>query len=302
MKPRRPDLPAPLLVCGQVNVETVFRLPASGLPPEGGFFPGALRLGVSGVGANLARALTRLGSPVRLLTFAGEDEAGRLVRAAFADVDARFLPASATPQSLALVSADGAHAFYRDLKGLEDAPAPLEAARALLPGCAAALMTNVGWTRELLPLARAARVPILTDVQDLRGLDNPYDAPYFAAADVLLLSAAHLPDPAALLRALPGRSPARVLIAGLGVGGALLLERGGEVSHQPAFPAGASFAGGAGDTLAAAFAHFHFTRALPPPEALRLACAAAALKLRGEGSGQGHPSEEETRAFARSSG
>ena len=73
--------------------------------------------------------------------------------------------------------------------------------------------------------------------------------------------------------------------------GALLLERGQAVLHQPDFPVPAASGGGAGDTLAAAFAHFYLSRHRAAPGSLRLACAAAALTLGSLGGGEGHPDE-----------
>ncbi len=134
-------------------------------------------------------------------------------------------------------------------------------------------------------------------------MNTPYDQPYLDAADVLLLSAARLSDPAAFLLALRQRCRTEVIVAGLGEDGALLLERGSPgVHHQPAFPVQTTHRGGAGDALAAAFAHFLFTREREPRDALWLACAAAALKLRGTGSGEGHATETEVLALTESTG
>ena len=268
------------------------------LPNAGELLPHALNLNVSGVGANLARGLTRLGSSVRLLTALGDDPAGRLVRAELLEIDLHVFSAASTAQTLALVQPGGEHTFYRDGKGNHDLPAPCEVFRALLPDSAAALLTNIGWTRGLLPLARAAGIPIVTDVHDLTGLDHPYDQPYFEAADVLMLSAARLADPAAFVQALADRTRATLIVAGLGEAGALLYERGvGGVHHQPAFTVEAVHRGGAGDALTAAMAHFLYNRMVLPREALRLACAAAALKLHGTGSGEGHATEAEVWAL-----
>ena len=289
----------PLLVCGNANVETVFRLPDGEWPLTGGYVPGALSLNVSGVGANQVRALHALGSPVRCLTLAASDAAGQVIRATLEPLSERLVvaPTPATPQSLALIGPGGQHIFYRDLKTTFDAPAPFAEFGALAQGCAAVLMGNAAWTRDLLPLARERGLKLVCDVHDIAGLDNPYDQPYFGAADVLLLSAERLDDPGALMHALLERFPAELVVAGWGARGALLLERGQALIHQPAFPARVGFAGGAGDTLAAAFAHFYLSRHLTAPEAVRLACAAAALKLGGAlelgavGSGEGHPDE-----------
>ncbi|QLG13274.1 carbohydrate kinase family protein (plasmid) [Deinococcus sp. D7000] len=287
----------PLLVCGTVNVETVFALKDDMLPSGGGVFRDALHMNVSGVGANLTYGLQRLGSPVRLLTLAATDPAGAFVRSRFNGVEAHFVTTRVTPQTLALVRPDGRHTFYRDPGDTPDAPAPTAEFSSLLPGCAAVLMTNVGWTRDLLPVARQAALPMLTDVQNIAALDSPYDAPYFAAADVLLLSAERLTNPAAFARELLNRSSARLIVAGLGHEGALLLERGSDqLHHQAAFPVQAVHQGGAGDALAAAFAHFLFTAGLEPRRALHLACAAAAFKLQTFGSGCGHATEAEVMA------
>lgn len=291
----------PLLVCGTVNVETVFGLEDAMLPSGGGVFRDALHLNVSGVGANLVFGLQRLGSPVRLLTLAAPDPAGEFVRSRFGGVDAQFVATRITPQTLALVRPDGTHTFYRDPGDTPEAPSPTAEFSTLLPGCAAVLMTNVGWTRDLLPVARSAAVPILTDVQNIAALDHLYDAPYLAAANVLLLSAERLTNPAAFVRELLHRSSARWIVAGLGREGALLLERGSDhIHHQAAFPVQAVHQGGAGDALAAAFAHFLFTADLEPRRALHLACAAAALKLQTFGSGCGHATEAEVMAYVES--
>ena len=94
------------------------------------------------------------------------------------------------------------------------------------------------------------------------------------------------------MQALQERHSTRLIVAGLGRLGALLLECGGEIHHQPAFPVPVASQGGAGDTLAAAFAHFYFSRQVPARQALHFAAAAAALKLSAAGSGTGHPNEE----------
>ncbi|THF88896.1 carbohydrate kinase family protein [Deinococcus sp. KSM4-11] len=289
----------PLLVCGNANLETVLGLEGEFLPVQGDAVTDRLSVNVSGVGVNLVRGLSRLGSPVRFVTLLGNDVAGRTVRQELDGIEWHAMPVRATAQTLALVRPDGRHTFYRDIKGNEQADTPVAAFRAALPGCGAALLTNIGWTRDLLPVARAAGVPIQTDVHEISSVDAPYDQPYLDAADVLLFSAARLTDPAGFLLALRECCRAHVIIAGLGEGGALLLERGADrVHHQPAFRVVATHRGGAGDALAAAFAHFLFTRGHDPREALRLACAAAALKLRGKGSGEGHATEAEVRALA----
>ena len=290
----------PLLVCGNANLETVLKLEGDTLPLQGGFFPHALTVNVSGVGANLALTLDALGTPVRLLSLGADDVTGRVVRSALGGVQVRFAASSATPQSLALVRADGSRTFYRDPKDTLDAPSPSTDFVEQSAGCAAVLMSNVAWTRALLPLALEASLPILTDVHDIRDLDNPYDQDYFRAAEVLFLSAEQLEDPEATLHTLLERFSMRLIVAGWGARGALLLERGSALLHQSAFERPVLSTGGAGDALFASFAHFHYSRGHGASTAVRLACAAAALKLGAVGSGEGHPDEATVLLLAQS--
>ena len=107
----------PLLVCGNANVETVLRAPPDWHADESSFHDGAISLGVSGVGANLALTLRALGSDAHLLTFGAPDAAGALVRPALSGVHVTFAPSARTPQSLAIVREDGSRVFHRDLGG-----------------------------------------------------------------------------------------------------------------------------------------------------------------------------------------
>jgi sugar/nucleoside kinase (ribokinase family) len=61
--------------------------------------------------------------------------------------------APGTPLSLVLSGPNGGRQIHRDLKGTEALNVDAQAFRAALAGADVAVLTNVGWTRPLLPLA-----------------------------------------------------------------------------------------------------------------------------------------------------
>lgn len=298
--------PLRVLVCGNVNVELALAAPQLPLPAvESRDSPHALTLGVSGVGFNVAHALSRLGAEVRFLGFAGNDAAGEVVRHTLTAVGiaAHLVPAPATPLSLVLTGLEGRRQIHRDLKGLADRLTPLDAFSAALPGMDAAILTNVAWTRDLLPLARAAGVRVITDLQATPGPGHPYDAPYLAGADVVFLSAENLrTTPEDAERAYQAEYNPEVIVIGLGERGALLSERGRPAHLQPAVhPRPVVSTNGAGDALLAAFTRAYFG-GRDAREALRLACTFASWTCGEPGGAARHLSWAELAALAAAEG
>lgn len=286
-----------VLVAGNANTELHLQAPALPLPDaENTAHPHGLTLGISGVGFNVAHALARLGADASLLTLAGTDPAGELLRLELARAGIRSLVQNtpATPLSLVLSGPDGQRQIHRDLKGTEGLNVDADAFRSALAGADVAVLTNVGWTRPLLPLARAAGVPIVTDLQATPGPMHPYDQPFLAHANVLFLSAERLTVPP--LEAIPAYravcDPA-VIVMSLGADGALLSERGQPPHHQPAVPLRPIVSSnGAGDALLSAFA-WAYWGGHSAREALRLACAFASWKCGEVGGAAGHLSGKE---------
>ncbi|WP_019585563.1 carbohydrate kinase family protein [Deinococcus apachensis] len=160
------------MVRGNVNLEPGFAASSPTLPAvERAEYPGALTLGVSGVGLNVANALTRLGAEVRRLAFLEDDPAGKVIRetAGRAGIQLHPVLAPATPLSLVLSAPEGVRQIYRDLKGLPERAAPIPLSQDALAEAQVAVLTNATWTRELLPLAQAVGVPVVTDLQATPG-------------------------------------------------------------------------------------------------------------------------------------
>jgi sugar/nucleoside kinase (ribokinase family) len=295
--------PLRVLVAGNTNAELLLQTPVLPLPDaENTAYPHGLTLGVSGVGFNTAHALAQLGAEAGLFTFAANDPAGEVARVALARAGIRswVQEVPGTPLSLVLSGPDGGRQIHRDLKGTEHLEADPEAFRAALAGAEVAVLTNVGWTRPLLPLARAAGVQIVTDLQATPGPAHPYDQVFLTCADVLFLSAECLTlPPLNALLAYRERCDPAILVISLGAGGVLMSERGQPPHHQPAVPTRpVTSTNGAGDALLSAFV-WAFFGGRSAREALRLACTFASWKCGGVGGAAGHLSGKELSELCR---
>ncbi|MBR4190817.1 MAG: carbohydrate kinase family protein [Kiritimatiellae bacterium] len=300
--PSSPPCPVPpsrILVSGLLNVET--SVPVEGFPVT--YVPvtypdGTVRTAASGVALNLACALAALGDAPSVLAPVAGDAPSALVRRALAEAG---IPADGlvpilpeTPLSVVLHAPGGARRIYCDLKAAQSAVFPPEVARAAFAPSACpdlAILCNINYSRPLLPLARAAGVPVATDLHVVSDPDDAYDADFIRAADILFLSHEGLPcAPADFISALAARSPARIIVVTQGDAGATLWERAtGRTTHQPATatrPVANTV--GAGDACLAAFVH-HWLRGDSPVDALLKAQLFASWKTGESGGARGFP-------------
>ncbi|AEI11781.1 carbohydrate kinase family protein [Cellulomonas gilvus] len=162
--------------------------------------------GLGGTSAGKAVTLAALGVPTTLVTTLGDDDEAALVRRALhagRGGDAlRVVPRPAvqgrTERHVNLVARDGARlSVYLELPS---APPPDDEVLGLVRTARAAVLDLADSSRPLLDVARAAGVPVWCDVHDDDGA-APYARAFVAAADVLVVSGARLPDAAAYLDA-----------------------------------------------------------------------------------------------------
>jgi ribokinase len=254
-----------ILVSGLINVETTLQIaefPIAYEPVRFPFF--GINSSVSGVGYNLAKALTVLGNDVRFLSMIGSDAAGKL---ALESLAADGIPAAhvstrlrQTPQSVILYDHAGRRAIHTDLKDIQDVAYPAERFEDAIRGCALAALCNINFSRIFLARARALGIPIATDVHTIADLDDPYNRDFMAAADILFMSDERLPcEPETWVRRLWDRYRPEVAVVGLGAAGALLGVRGDRFLGR--FPAVRTRPVvntiGAGDALFSAFVHYY---------------------------------------------
>jgi sugar/nucleoside kinase (ribokinase family) len=220
----------PILVSGLINLEVTLRVegfPIDYSPVRFPFF--GVDSSVSGVGYNVAKALTMLGSSVRFLSLVGRDPAGHLVRHSLAldGIEGHMVleTIEQTPHSVILYDSAGRRQINVDLKDIQEQTYPLALFEEALEGCELAVLCNVNFSRPLLRQAHQAGVRIATDVHTVSDLEDEYNKDFMTAADILFMSAERLPSsPEAWIRRVMARYRTEIAVVGLGAQGALLAD------------------------------------------------------------------------------
>lgn len=285
-------------VSGLLNIETTVAVrgfPIQYYPIDYPFF--GVSSHVSGVGYNIAKALTALQDEVRLSSFTGRDpEADRILAQLAEDGLETGLIRQAlksTPVSVVLYDPQGKRQIYCDLKDIQEqllSPAGLTKE---LQSCDMAVLCNINFNRELIRTARQQGVTTATDVHVLSDLDDDYNRDFMTNADILFLSDERLPCPAEqFIRQLHERYHNRIIVIGMGAKGALLLENG-KATMVPAYT-GSKIVNttGAGDALFAAFLHF-YAKMSDAGAALQRAVIFAGIKIGFNGASIGFCTEQE---------
>jgi ribokinase len=283
-----------ILVSGLINIEITLKVdgfPIPYFPVRYPFF--GVSSTVSGVGYNIAKALTTLGAPVNFLSMTGKDAAAVLVQAALeADgIGGRGVLdlLDETPHSVILYDSGGRRQINVDLKDIQDRAYPLERYDEAARACDLAVLCNINFSRPMLARAAAAGIPIATDVHAVADLESDYDRDFTAHADILFMSDERLPcPPAEWVRRVQNRYKADIIVIGMGGRGALLAVRSDDrVEHIPAVHTrDVVNTIGAGDALFSAFVYtYHQTR--NPYLAIRKATVFASYKVGARGAADG---------------
>ncbi|WP_116111484.1 carbohydrate kinase family protein [Amycolatopsis ruanii] len=249
--------------------------------------PGDISLRLAGVGWTVARTLQRLGERVTLATFVGTDLLGRMVELGLRRhglAGTTTLPCESQPRSMVLYDRNGTRCGASDLRGTPRLAYPAARfAQAVADGCTAAVLTNIGFTRPLIPAAVDRGIPIVTDLHLVDDIGSRHNRDWMHSAHVLACSHEKLPMlPENWIRAIWDRYGTEVVLVGCGSEGAVLGVRTNRRIWrvESVSPRGVRFMAGAGDTLLGTFTHGYFASG-DPGRALRLAAAAAGWKVGG---------------------
>jgi ribokinase len=293
-----------ILVSGLINIEVTLRVdgfPISYTPVRYPFF--GVNGTVSGVGYNVAKALTTLGADVRFLSLTGRDLGGKLVGESLKEdgiADTFVRPQmEQTPRSVILYDPDGRRQINVDLKNVQEQVYPAEEFHRAIEGCDIAVLCNVNFSRSLLALARERGVPVATDVHTVSDLEDDYNSDFMAAADVLFMSDELLPcPPAEWVAAVVHRYGPQIVVVGLGGDGVLMaVRRDGFVGRIPAVetrPVVNTI--GAGDALFSAFVH-SYAQTGNPYQAIRKAVVFSSYKIGAAGAAEGFLTQAELDAL-----
>jgi acarbose 7IV-phosphotransferase len=283
-----------ILVSGLINIETAVRVagfPIHYAPVHYPFW--GVRSTVSGVGYNIAKALTTLGQSIRFLSLIGSDLAGEMV---LQTADKAGIPTTGclrllgtTAQSAILYDPDGRRQIHVDLKDAQGQAYPPAQFVAALAECHLAVLCNINWNRPFLVEAKAAGKLAATDVHAIHDLDDNYNRDFMATADILFMSDERLPvAPETWARQVQARFGPPILVIGLGSRGALLavrddnfIERVPVVTTRPVVNSV-----GAGDALFSSFLHA-YSRTGDPYTAIRQAVVFASYKIGIAGAAEG---------------
>ena len=289
-----------VFIAGLINIETTLQVDTFPIP----YFPVrypfyGVNSSVSGVGYNIAKALTILGDEVYFASLIGQDLAGDTVRQSLLnDGIANGLILSnlqTTAQSVILYDGEGQRQIHTDLKDIQERTFPLELARKALVGCDLAVLCDINFARPLLVLAGELGIPIATDAHTLGGLDDAYHQDFLQVAHIVFISDEKLSEPPEIFaKQMIDRFGTQIVVIGLGSRGALLSIKGNDtVTHFPTVktrPIVNTI--GAGDALFSCFVH-EYVRHGNPGIALARAMVFASYKIGSVGAADGFLTDNE---------
>ncbi len=289
-----------VLVAGLINLETTVRVDGFPIEYQPVLYPfGGVKSTVSGVGYNIAKALTTLGLSINFMSLVGYDSVGRFCRS---EIEHEGIPVRnvlstlhATPQSAILYDASGRRQINVDLKDVQEKSYPEDAFLPALENSDIAVLCNINWTRAYLAKAKELGKIIITDVHSIGNLNDDYDRDYMAHADILFMSHEKLPEPPReFARRVMDTYGNQMVIIGMGADGALLAMRNQEeIVHYPAVqtrPVVNTI--GAGDALFSAFI-YTYAQTRDPYLALKKATVFASWKIGVSGAADGFLSSSE---------
>ncbi len=289
-----------ILVSGLLNIETTVSVkgfPINYYPIDYPFF--GINSNISGVGFNIAKALTTLGDDVNLFSFLGkDDEAERILSRLHKDgIRTQNIRQNLknTPISAVLFDSTGKRQIYCDLKDIQEQMIQPETALADLGNCDMAVLCNINFNRELIKKAKQLFVPTATDVHVLSDIQDEYNRDFMENADILFLSDERLPCNAGdFIRQIKNRYHNKIIVIGMGAKGAMLLDsEKNEVSMIPAYHNGKTAnTVGAGDALFSSFMHFYI-KGYGAKASLQRAVIFAGVKIGYNGASVGFCTEHD---------
>jgi ribokinase len=293
----------PLFLCiGDLDVDVLIEVDR--LPTRDGKVNGVvMQKAPGGMAGNVAAALARLGSRVRVLGRVGDDADGAFAVRSLEQVgiDTSFvsrLAGVATFSCISLLTPDGEKSLVK-LMTSAYRPDASDLTEAALEGVRHLHLTSIGDLALCRGVVDAARSSGATASLDIERADCPEDAAVLLDAingfDLIFCNAeSRAFVDAALQRPLAGLVPA--LVTTLGADGAQVETAEGRIS-SPGFTPKIVDTTGAGDCFAAACLHARLAARLDWKDAIRFANCAAALSTTGLGAQSALPTANQVAAY-----
>ncbi|TDX48371.1 carbohydrate kinase family protein [Orenia marismortui] len=289
-----------ILVSGLINIETTLKIkefPLEYNPVNYPFF--GVNSTVSGVGYNLAKALTTLGDEVNLLSMIGRDLSAKAIISTLEEEgiagDYVLDSLKSTPQSIIIYDEQGKRQIHVDLKNIQESNYPEQIFEKLAKESSILALCNINFSRSFLKKAVKLDKIVATDVHTISDLNDDYNKDFMEAADILFMSDELLPtSPEGWVNQIFNKFKAEIVVIGLGSQGALLAVRKDNfVERIPAVKTREIVNTiGAGDALFSAFIHF-YNQSRDPYESLKKAIVFASYKIGATSAAEGFLAETE---------
>ncbi len=288
-----------ILVSGLINIETtasVKSFPIEYQPIDYNFF--GVSSMPSGVGLNLASALTTLGDKVSLLSVCGNDTLGSVIRQELNNRNIgsqNILPIlSQTPQSVVLYDTNGKRQIICDLKDTQDITYDIDIFKSEAEKCDCLCLCNINFSRAMLSEAKNMGKLVVTDVHVISSLDDEYNREFMQYADILFMSNENITDIRSFVKETAKRFGNSIIVVGMGSQGSMLYTKSDDsFTELPIYktrrPVNTI---GAGDALLSAFTHFYIN-GCSPKDSLKLASIFASYKIGDKSASSGFLTEQE---------
>lgn len=289
-----------ILVLGLINIETTLKIsefPLEYFPVTYPFF--GVQSTVSGVGVNVAKALTTLGDNVSLLSLLGNDLFGDVIRTSLKndDISDQYVlnVLEQTPQSVIIYEESGRRQIHTDLKDIQDQTYPYNNFGEALKHCSIAVLCNLNIARPFLKAAKEQGKLIATDVHVLKDIHDSYNMDFMRHANILFMSNEGIKgSEEEFAEKVIKEYDNDILVIGLGSEGALLyVKKDGFIGRFKAVKTREIINTiGAGDALFSSFIHY-YNKTQDPYSSLKKAMVFASYKIGEKGAAQGFMAEKE---------
>lgn len=289
-----------ILVSGLINIETTLKVdsfPIQYEPVKYSYF--GINSSVSGVGYNVAKALTVLGNKVNLMSIVGKDIFGAVIKKTLSShkITPKYVIESMknTPQSVIIFDKKGKRQINTDLKFIQNEVYPEDKFTEAVKDSSMAVLCNINFSRPHLTKAKKAGKIIATDIHAVSNVNDRYNGDFMKYADILFLSDEKLPcAPQEFAKKLMNKFGNGIIVIGLGKKGVLLcVKKDNFMEKIPAVKTRKVINTiGAGDALFSAFIHF-YNKTKNPYLSIKKALVFASYKIGANGGAEGFLTEKE---------
>lgn len=287
-----------ILVSGLINMETTLKVDCFPVEYSAVNYPfSGVETTVSGVGVNVAKAITSLGGKVGLLSLLGKDINGSnsLEVLTKSGISSNYILSQlkSTPQSVILYDTAGKRQINVDLKDIQESSYPEELFDKALDDCSIAVLCNINFSRPFLPKAREANKIVATDVHVISDIFDEYNRDFMRHANILFMSNEGINGAVEnFVLKVAAEYDNDIIVIGLGGDGALLyVKKDNFIGKFPAVRTRKIVSTiGAGDALFSSFIYC-YTKNHDPYLSLKKAMVFASYKIGEKGAADGFLSE-----------